>query len=258
MMQIERLAAQLRNAEKSRCAIPPLTQADKTLTIHDAYKIQMLNVADRLENGERISGKKIGLTSVAMQELLGVNEPDYGHLFNTMDFSADGKIPFSALLQPKIEGEIAFILKKDLIGPGLTVEDVLDATDYIVPALEIVDSRVRDWKIKLIDTVADNASSGCYILGNQKTEIGNLDLRPVKMSLVINGEIVNSGTGADVLGDPAVAVCWLANKLSEYGVTLKKGEVILSGAVTAAPPVFKGAKVEARFSDIGSVAVEFV
>ena len=253
---IAAFANELFEAEHSRKAIAQLTErAD--ISIDDAYAIQLENVKRVLEMGHTISGKKIGLTSEGIQKQLGVNEPDYGHLFAAMDCE-DGNVNTSALIQPKIEGELAFILKADLAGGKVTAQDVREATDYVQAAFEIVDSRVADWKIKLQDTVADNASSGRYVLGGKKLGIDEVDLPSVEMKLYKNGEMIAEGTGAAVLSDPCIAVAWLANRLWDYGVTLKKGEVILSGAFSAAPPAEKGDVFEAEFSSFGKVRAAFV
>ncbi|MDR2662951.1 MAG: 2-keto-4-pentenoate hydratase, partial [Treponema sp.] len=220
--RIAALAEELFKAEQDRKAIPPLSERDPSLTVDDAYRIQLVNIQRVVGMGHVISGKKIGLTSPGIQKQLGVNEPDYGHLFAAMD-SKDGRINTSALLQPKIEGEIAFVLKADLSGGKVSREDVLKATDYVVAAFEIVDSRVADWKIKLVDTVADNASSGRYVLGSVRLKVTEVDLPEVTMKLYKNGNLAGEGTGKAVLGDPSVSVAWLANRLWGYGVTLKAG-----------------------------------
>lgn len=255
--KIIKFANMLYEAEASRNPIPPLTELDDTLTIDDAYAIQLANVDRVVEEGHVISGKKIGLTSFGIQEQLGVNEPDYGHLFKAMDCE-NGECEIDKLMQAKIEGEIAFILKEDLTGGEVTAEDVRKATDYVVAAFEIVDSRVADWKIKLVDTVSDNASSGRYVLGEKKVKIEDVDLPNVEMKLYKNGELVGEGKGEAVLGDPAIAVAWLSNKLWSYGVTLKKGEVILSGAFSAAPAAVKGDEFEADFGEMGKVKAKFI
>jgi 2-keto-4-pentenoate hydratase len=253
----EELAGQLYDSLVKRVSISPLSEQADDITIDDAYAIQMKNVARTLQSGAVISGKKIGLTSLPMQEMLGVGEPDYGHLYDTMDVK-DGIVKADSLLQPKVEGEIAFILKEDVEGPDATPEQVLAATDYVVAALEIVDSRVKDWKIKLVDTVADNASSGCYVLGAKKIPVSEIDLIGERMTFSKNGEIVNMGTGEAVLGNPAYCVSWLANKLWAYGVTLKKGEVVLSGALSAAIEAKPGDSFTAEFSTLGIVEAKFV
>ncbi|MDR7080225.1 2-keto-4-pentenoate hydratase [Neobacillus niacini] len=239
-------------------SISPLTLQEPTLTIDDAYAIQVKRIELATMQGDRITGKKIGLTSFAMQDLLGVDQPDYGHLLESMYVEEGAAISLGQLFQPKIEGEIAFVLKEDLVGPNITVDDVLRATDYIVPSLEVVDSRIKDWKIKLEDTVADNASCGLYVLGSNKVNINNVDLKSIHMQLIKNNQVINEGKGTDVLGDPALCVAWLANKLSEYGVTLKAGEVILSGALSAAIVVEQGDHFTAKFTQIGEVNVSFV
>lgn len=254
---IQKYADMLYEAEASRNAIPPLTDMDASLDIDDAYAIQLANVNRVVREGHVISGKKIGLTSFGIQQQLGVNEPDYGHLFEAMD-CRDGICEIDQLMQAKIEGEIAFILKDDLAGGNVTVEDVRRATDHVVAAFEIVDSRVEDWRIKLVDTVSDNASSGRYVLGSKKVKLDEVDLPNVHMTLTKNGEPAGEGTGAAVLGDPAVAVAWLANRLWGYGVTLKKGEVILSGAFSAAPAAEKGDVFVADFGEMGKVEARFV
>ena len=255
--EIQKYADMLYEAERTRVAIPPLTDMDATLDIDDAYAIQLANVDRVVKQGHVISGKKIGLTSPGIQQQLGVNEPDYGHLFEAMDCK-DGKVNIDELMQAKIEGEVAFVLKENLTGGNVTAEDVRKATDYVVAAFEIVDSRVADWKIKLVDTVSDNASSGRYVLGNKKVKIDEIDLPKVQMKLYKNEELVGEGSGEAVLGDPAIAVAWLSNRLYGYGVTLKKGEVVLSGAFSAAPEAKKGDVFEADFGELGKVKAEFI
>lgn len=255
--RIQKFAAMLYDAEGTRVAIPPLTEMEPALDIDDAYAIQLANVERVVREGHAVSGKKIGLTSQGIQKQLGVAEPDYGHLFAAMD-CADGSCEIDRLMQPKIEGELAFILKDDLIGGQVTAEDVRAATDYVVAAFEIVDSRVADWRIKLVDTVSDNASSGRYVLGTKRLSLDEVDLPSVHMVLYKNGEAVGEGTGAAVLGDPAVAVAWLANRLWGYGVALKAGEIILSGAFSAAPEAARGDVFTADFGAAGSVTARFV
>ncbi len=222
----------------------------------DAYRIQLINVDRMLSDGYKITGKKIGLTSKPMQELFGVDVPDYGHLFDCMDVSGEA-IDTDRLIQPKVEGEIAFILERDLAGPEVTVQDVLAATAFVVPALEIVDSRYSNWKIKLADTVADNGSSALYVLGEARVKPAEIRLPEVKMDFYKNGMRIDSGSGSAVLGDPAFCVAWLANKLSAFDVMLRAGEVILSGAITAALIPEKGDRFEAVFPDFGRVSADF-
>jgi 2-keto-4-pentenoate hydratase len=255
--KIKEYATLLADAEKTGVGVSPLTSIDPTLTVTEAYHIQLENIQRKVEQGQKVMGKKIGLTSLAMQKLLSVDEPDYGHLLDRMVVDNGGKISIEKVLQPKVEAELAFVLKKDLIGPNITTLDVLQATDYIVPALEIVDSRVKDWKIKLPDTIADNASSGFYVLGERKVKVDEINLELLGMVLSKNNEMVNTGVGAAALGNPATCVAWLANKLSEFGIPLKAGEVILSGALSAASDASAGDTFSARFAHLGEVSVHF-
>jgi len=262
---VKEYAERLFQAESARAAVPPLTEGDAAFTAREAYAVQLENVARALGMGHTISGKKIGLTSPGIQQQLGVNEPDYGHLFAAMDCSATGEVDTKALIQPKIEAELAFVLKRDLAGGKVTAGDVREATDYVAAAFEIVDSRIEDWKIKLPDTIADNASSGRYVLGKERLPVtAGLDLAAIKMKMFkgkLGGEAkepVGEGAGAAVLGDPCVAVAWLANCLWGYGVTLKAGEVILSGAFSAAPPAQKGDVFRADFTGFGVVEARFI
>jgi 2-keto-4-pentenoate hydratase len=262
--RIAQFADNLFNAERSRVQIAPLTDQEPGFGVDDAYAVQLHNVARVVGMGHVISGKKIGLTSPGIQKQMGVNEPDYGHLFAAMD-AAGGDVRAGDLIQPKIEAELAFVLKADLAGGEVTVDDVRRATDYVAAAFEIVDSRIVDWKIKLPDTIADNASSGRYVLGEGRLPVtAGLDLAAIKMKMFkgkLGGEAkepVGEGAGAAVLGDPCVAVAWLANRLWGYGVTLKAGEVILSGAFAAAPLAAKGDVFVADFTELGRVEARFV
>jgi 2-keto-4-pentenoate hydratase len=255
--RLEQLAAQLKEAEVKREGMQPLTSLEPALSIQEAYQIQLMNIQAKLQAGQSVTGKKIGLTSLAMQKMLGVDQPDYGHLLSEMVYTNGSEIPFSKVMQPKVEAEIAFVLKKDLVGPHVTALDVLLATDYIVPSFEIVDSRIKDWKITLADTVADNASSGLYLLGEQRFTVDQVDMENIGMALYKNGELVNTGVGSAALGHPANCVAWLANKLFEFGIPLKAGEVILSGALSAAIAGQPGDYFEAKFAHIGTVSCRF-
>ncbi|RKQ32657.1 2-keto-4-pentenoate hydratase [Oceanobacillus halophilus] len=250
-------AKHLANAWSNGEGVQPLTTLDPDLSIDEAYQVQLHTIEENVENGQKITGKKIGLTSKAMQDMLGVGEPDYGHLLDQMEVENGGSISFKQVLQPKVEGELAFILKEDLVGPNVTTLDVLQATDVVVPALEIVDSRIKDWKITLADTVADNASSGLYVLGGRPKKISDVDIKQIGMALYKNDEVQNTGVGAAALGDPAKCVAWLANKLATYGITLKAGEVILSGALSAAVEAEPGDHLYAKFAELGEVHVSF-
>jgi len=237
--------------------IAPLTETFPGITVEDAYRIQLLTIDAWKAEGRKVVGKKIGITSMPIQEMLGVNEPDYGHLMDTMLFYEDMGIPVSTLIAPRIEGEIAFVLDSDLTGPGVTPADVVRATAGVMPALEIIDSRVKDWKIKIQDTVADNASSAAFVVGSKMVPIKKLDLRNVGFVFVKNGKIAATGAGAAVLGGPVQSVAWLANKLGTYGIGLKAGEIILSGSAVAAVPVEKGDSINLTVDRIGAVSCFF-
>jgi 2-keto-4-pentenoate hydratase len=254
---IDQIADSLLEAERSKQAVPPLTQQYTELNVTDAYNVQLEVLKRKLSEGRKVIGKKVGLTSVAMQKMLGVDEPDYGHLLDDMKVENGAKVKVSDLLSPKIEAEIGFVLGEDLKGPNVTFLDVLMATKYVVPTLEIIDSRIADWKIGLVDTVADNGSSAMVVVGDETAQIHGIDLRSVGMILSKNGEMVATGSGAAALGHPAHAIAWLANKLHEFGITLKAGELILPGALSAAIAVEKGDTVTAQFGSVGSVSVTF-
>lgn len=257
-MNYHELADQLWEAEENRTQIQRLTDRFPEMTVADAYRIQLVNVERRLKNGQRLIGMKIGLTSQGMQKLLNVDVPDYGHLFDGM-LLTDGQVcHISQLIQPKVEGELSFCLSKTLKGPGVTVADVYGAVRYVAPSIEIVDSRIQDWKVKLQDTVADNGSSARLMMGARMTPIEQVDMRLTGMTLEKNGELVNSGTTAEVWGNPAAAVACLANMLAEFGIELKAGSVVMAGALTAAVPVEAGDVVTASFQGMGSVTVKFV
>jgi 2-keto-4-pentenoate hydratase len=255
--QIKEAATMLYDAEKKLQPIDPLTEKYPDITIEDACQIQLLNVKRRAEEGEKIIGKKIGLTSRAMQEMLGVHEPDYGHLFDTMVGVAEVPIKLSKFLQPKIESEIAFVLKDELKGPGVTITKVLQATEGVIPAFEIIDSRIKNWKIKIQDTIADNASCGGIVLGTKLIPVNEIDLKYVGLVLEKDGHIIDTAAGAAVLGHPALAVAWLANKLAQYDISLKPGEIILSGSLTKAHEVAGNNVFVATFCGLGQVKVVF-
>jgi 2-oxopent-4-enoate/cis-2-oxohex-4-enoate hydratase len=205
-----------------------------------------------------VIGKKIGVTSKAVMDMLGVYQPDFGLLTDAMVYNEGEAIPASRLIQPKAEGEIAFILKRDLQGPGVSAADVLAATEGVMACFEIVDSRIRDWKIKIQDTVADNASCGVFVLGDRLVDPRGLDLTTCGMVLEKNGEIVATGAGAAALGAPANAVAWLANTLGALGIPLKAGEVILSGSLAIMVPVQAGDSLRVSIGGIGGCSVRFV
>jgi 2-keto-4-pentenoate hydratase len=237
--------------------LAPLTSTYDGLTVDDAYAIQQLQVSRRVAGGAAIVGYKVGLTSAAMQQQMGVYEPDFGHLLSDMVHPADAPIDTGSFRQPRAEPEIALVLGRDLAGPGLSVTDVITATAYALPAIEIIDSRITDWKIKLIDTVADNASSGGLVLGQNPVPAGARDLALAGCILRKNGRIVSTGAGAAVLGSPWHAATWLANTLTGRGVVLPAGSIILTGSITASVPVAAGDTVTVTIDGLGSVTAVF-
>ena len=256
--QIAEAARELYAAETQRRPIRPLVEKYPGLSLKEAYQIQVALIELKNHGGARTVGKKTGLTSKAMQQMFGVTEPDFGHLLDTMMVSDGQAVSLAGLIQPKVEPEIAFILDKDLKGPGISPEDVLEATSSVAASLEIIDSRIADWKIQLLDTVADNASSGRVVLGEKRISPKGLDLRLMGMVFEKNGDIVATGAGAAVLGHPACAVAWLANKLAEYGFSLKANEIILPGSLCGAIGVCAGDMITATFDRLGSVSVKFI
>ena len=251
-------ADRLLEAYASRVPVEPLTATYDAMTLEDAYAIQLLQMDRLLADGRTVKGHKVGLTSAAMQRLLGVSEPDFGHLLDDFFHLEHAPIPVSRFLQPRIEPEVAFVLKAPLEGPGLTAHEALRAVDFVLPALEIVDSRIRDWTIGLFDTIADNASSGGVVLGSTPTPVGDVDLRRAGATLHRNAELVGTGAGGAVLGSSLNALVWLANTLGARGVTLEAGHVVLPGALCAMVPVAAGDTVTATFAGLGSVTARFV
>ncbi|MER2108287.1 MAG: fumarylacetoacetate hydrolase family protein [Solibacillus sp.] len=249
--------AALLEAYETKKPISPLTTTNPAITVDEAYRIQLAQIDQRLEQGDVIVGKKIGLTSKVMQNMFNVTEPDYGHILASMVLTDGDEVSLSTMIQPKIEFEIAFVLKEDVKGPGVTEQQIIEATDYVVPAFEIIDSRIADWKIKFEDTVADNGSSAYAILGGKPTRLDQVDLTTVGMNIIKNGQYVDHAAGAAVMGNPVRAVVWLANALGNYDIALKKGEFILSGALTAALPVEAGDTFTADFAHLGSIQVTF-
>ena len=255
---IEQLGDELYQALTQRQTLEPLTNRHADITIEDAYAIQQHMLARRLAAGEKVVGKKIGVTSQAVMNMLGVFQPDFGWLTDGMVFNEGEAVPANTLIQPKAEGEIAFVLKKTLKGPGVTAADVLAATEGVMACFEIVDSRIRDWKIKIQDTVADNASCGVFVLGDRLVDPRDVDLGTCGMVLEKNGEIVATGAGAAALGHPANAVAWLANTLGRLGIALEAGEVVLSGSLGIMVPVQAGDNLRVTIGGIGGCSVRFV
>jgi len=255
--QITQCGDELYQALISGQQIEPLSKRFPGLTVETAYRIQQRLMERRLEAGERIIGKKIGVTSRAVMNMLDVYQPDFGYMTDGMIYNEGQTVPMNRLIQPKAEGEIAFILKRDLTGPGVTAADVLAATECVMPCFEIVDSRIRDWKIRIGDTVADNASCGVFVLGDQAVDPRKIDLALCGMVLERNGEIVATGAGAAALGSPLNAVAWLANTMGALGMSLKAGEVILSGALAAMFPATAGDSFRVTIGGLGSCSVRF-
>ncbi len=251
------LGDELHQALLTHLPVAPLTERGLELSVEEAYGIQRHIVARRVEAGEVLVGRKIGLTSEAVQAALHVREPDFGCLLSGMVYNSGEAVACATLIQPRAQGEIAFILKRDLIGPGVTRGDVLRATDYLMPCFEIVDSRIRDWRIKIQDAVADNASSGVLVLGDRVVDPARVDLRLCGMVLEKNGEVVDTGAGAAVLGHPANAVAWLANTLGQLGTALRAGEIILSGSLAGLVPLQAGDNLQMTIGGIGGCSVRF-
>ena len=253
----ERAAEALREAEATQVAVPPLVQSFPGIDVVDAYEIQLLNIRRRLAAGATVHGHKVGLSSKAMQDMMGVDEPDYGHLLSDMVYTEDRPIPTQSFLLPRVEVEVGFVLGDDLPGEGCTVADVLRCTEFVAPAIELIDSRIAEWRIGLYDTIADNASSCGVVLGKERRKPDELDLRAIDATLDINGARVAEGRSDAVLGDPAIAVAWLAGKVASFGVRLEAGHVVLPGSCTRAFDVRPGDDVLATFSGLGSVHLQF-
>jgi 2-keto-4-pentenoate hydratase len=256
--QRDEVAELLRVAEESRVAVPPIVQTHPDIDVVDAYEIQLRNIRRRVGAGARIVGHKVGLSSLAMQQMMGVSESDYGHLLDDMVLTEDQPVSASRYLLPRVEVEVGFVLGDDLPGEGCTVEDVIRATEYVVPAIELIDSRIADWKIGLFDTIADNASSAGLVLGRERRKADELDLTAIDATLTRNGEQVATGRSDAVLGNPAIAVAWLAQKVASFGVRLEAGHIILPGSCTRAYDVKAGDSVVAAFKGLGTVSVSFV
>ena len=254
----ERYGRELHSALRDRRTVPPLIARDTSLTIDDAYAISLDILGRRLADGERVVGKKIGVTSKAVQDMLGVHQPDFGFLTDRM-WIEGGRIDIAAtgLIQPRAEAEIAFILRAPLKGPGVTAAQVIAATESIAPCFEIVDSRIADWKIGIVDTVADNASCGVFVLGEARADPAAHDLPALHVTVTRNGEPLSEGYGSAVQGSPAEAVAWLANTLGAHGVTLEAGDVILSGSLVPLAPAKAGDVFEMELHGIGRCAARF-
>ena len=251
------LADELWEADRSAKPVAPLTERYPDLVIEDAYAVQTLNIERRTAAGQRVIGRKVGLTSLPMQRMLGVDEPDFGVLTDEMVVEDGDLIDLGRLVQPRVEAELAFVMAEDLAGPGVTTARALAAIEGALPAVEVVDSRVADWRIKLVDTVADNASSGLMVLGGRMRPVRDLDLRLLGVVVSRHGQMIDSGAGAAALGNPARCVAWLANTLGAFGERLRAGDVVLPGAVHKMVAVAPGDVFRAEFAHLGAVTVRF-
>ena len=255
--QKQQAADRLRAVYEGAAPISPLRDFLGVTDGALGYEIQEINTNHWLNEGRRLVGRKIGATSAAVQNMLGLDQPDYGMLFADMAFTDAEEVPMSRLYQPRVEGEVAFYLDGDLLNPDVTMAEVIKAIDYAVAAIEIVDSRIKDWDIGILDTIADNASAGLYVLGTEPHSLTDFDPRLCGMVLERHGEPISTGAGAACLGNPLTAMLWLARKMAEVGRPLKAGDVVLSGALGPLVPVKAGDVCELRISGLGSVRTVF-
>lgn len=258
-LDIDALGEELYSALRHQKVVEPLTARYPDLTIEQAYFISRAILERRLADGEVIVGKKIGVTSKAVQDLLDVHQPDFGYLTDRMMYSSGDEVPIGTeLISPRSEGEIAFVLKHALRGPGVTNADVLHATDYVLPCFEIVDSRIKDWNIRIEDTVADNASCGLVVLGDRIADPRSVDLRCCGILIEKNGQLISTGAGAAALGSPLNAVAWLANTLGAFGIGLEAGEIVLSGSLVPLEEVVPGDQLSLEIGGIGRADMRLV
>lgn len=255
-MDIQHGAQLLRLAEQNKQPIAPFTSSTE-ISVDDAYRIQLFQIQEKIQAGAEVVGMKIGLTSKVMQDMFKVTTPDFGHILNTMVYEEEEPIKVGQFLQPKVEFELAFFLKSDLQGPNVSEKDVIAATEAIAPAIEIIDSRIENWQFQFQDTVADNGSSAGAVIGQIRTAVDLQALETIELVAKRNGEIFDEGVSSAVMGNPAKAVAWLANMLSDYDITLKAGQFVLAGAITAAVPFKAGDTFEADFGAYGTVRVAF-
>lgn len=251
------LGRELYDAELASTVVPKISVRHPDLDGDEAYAVQEVYAGLKRAAGHTLIGRKIGLTSKAMQELFGISTPDYGHIFDDMVVRSGATVPMSELIQPMVEVEVCFLLGRDLAGPAITRDDVMEATEAVLPCIEIIDSRIVDWAFSFVDTVSDNGSSARCVFSDERVKPGDVDLTAVKVELFQNGEFVNSGVGSDVMGHPAEGVVWLANALGKYGHSLSAGDFVLSGAIAKAVPAKAGDNFQARISDLGTVECAF-
>jgi 2-keto-4-pentenoate hydratase len=253
---IARCADALYEAESTRRPIAPLTETCPALGVADAYAIQRRNVERRLRAGQRVVGHKIGLTARAMQELFRVDEPDYGHLLDVMVHDARAPLDLGQLIDPQIEVEPAFVLGRPLAGPGVTRDEVMDATDYVSVCFEVIDSRIVDWRIKLQDTVADDGSTARIVLGERRVGPRDLALDDLETELLLDDEVVETGNTGAILGHPAASVAWLANRLAEFGIRLETGHLVLPGTCTRSRRIAGCRRIAGRIAGLGEVRLD--
>ncbi|WP_405146966.1 2-keto-4-pentenoate hydratase [Nocardia salmonicida] len=251
------LAAELARAELDRVAVSPIIGRYPGIDVVDAYEVQLLNIRRRLDDGAKVVGHKVGLSSKAMQQMMGVDEPDYGHLLADMEVYEDVPVDTSKFLLPRVEVEVGFVLGADLPGEDCTEADVLAATVAYAPSIELIDSRITEWKIGLADTISDNASSAGFVLGKERVAPCDIDITAIDAVLTRNGEVVAEGRSDAVLGDPTIAVAWLARKVATFGVRLTAGDIVLPGSCTRAIDARPGDDFLADFAGLGSVRLSF-
>lgn len=255
--QIELAANILWNAAKEQKTVAPLSDMFPNMSGEDAYAVQSYNTDRRLKSGTRLVGRKVGLTARSVQKQLGVSQPDFGALFDDMSIADGEPVSWSQILQPKVEAEIALVIERDLLEPGISSAQLLRSVAFVLPAIEIVGSRIADWNIRFVDTVADNASSGAFVLGNTPISLKGLDLRLAGMVMERAGEQVSLGAGAACLGNPLNAALWLANKMATLGQGLVAGDIVLTGALGPMVTARPGDIFETRIEGIGSVRAVF-
>ncbi len=256
--QILDIAELLWKVRQGEAPCAPLTETHSDLSIQEAYEVSKEILNRRLRHEDtKLVGKKIGLTAKAVQKQLGVDQPDYGYLLENMRIQDRGCLASGSLIQGKVEGEVAFVLKETLKGPGITNADVVRATDYVSVCIEVIDSRIADWKIRIQDTIADNASSAFFVVGDKKVKLSETDLVSAKMKLWLNDEIKSEGSGAACMDNPVNAVTWLANAMGELGVSLDAGDVILSGAYGPVVPISDGQECKVEIEGLGSVSFAY-
>jgi 2-keto-4-pentenoate hydratase len=253
MTTAQALADRLWEAEQDAVTIDPLLGDLKEGDVEAAYEVQLINTARSLSLGRRLIGRKIGLTSLAVQEQFGVYEPDFGALFADTCFGDAEPIPARKVPQPRVEGEVAIVLARDLPHPDTTIVELMSAVDFVVPAIEVVASRISGWQISIVDTIADNASSGAFVLGNRPVRLPDVDLRSCKMQLTVDGEVVSEGVGEACLGHPLNAALWLARTMAMRGTPMRAGDVIMSGALGRMAPIAAGQRSEVTIEGLGSV-----